>query len=443
MATDSDGNIYAAGSIRGTDSYAFGNFVTVAGACTSINVLLVKYDPTGTAQWARTVAVGAGSSAFTGVVADASGNVFAVGTITGSSLYDFGDSVTASAQYDFGNNLVLVKYDASGKAHWMRTVIVGSGASAYAAIAIDPSGNLYASGTIGGNDPYDVGDGKTVAGTAASGKSALLVKYNAAGAPQWARSTQSGSGDSAFTAIAADGAGDLYAAGHVAGTAAIGFGNGVTATGTGTLNALIVKFDAGGAAQWARTATSGGNSSDFATVALGDADSVFVAGSINGHTPNAFDTGVNVAGAYATGPNVLLVKYDSSGAALWGQSVTSATGLSRFASLTLDGGGHLYAVGLLAGPGSYDFGNSMVATTAADGNEVLMAKYDSAGTCHGAQTATTGSSGSGFSAVTADSAANIYASGTINGADPVNFGNSKTATGAYSGGNNAVLVKFR
>jgi hypothetical protein len=45
--------------------------------------------------------------------------------------------------------------------------------------------------------------------------------------------------------------------------------------------------------------------------------------------------------------------------------------------------------------------------------------------------------------VTADSAANIYASGTINGADPVNFGNSKTATGAYSGGNNAVLVKFR
>jgi hypothetical protein len=98
---------------------------------------------------------------------------------------------------------------------------------------------------------------------------------------------------------------------------------------------------------------------------------------------------------------------------------------------------------MLAGPGSYDFGNSMVVTTTSDGNEVLIAKYDPAGTCHGAQTAATGSSSSGFSAATADSAANIYAAGTINGGDAVDFGNSKTAIGAYSAGTNAILVKYK
>jgi hypothetical protein len=84
-----------------------------------------------------------------------------------------------------------------------------------------------------------------------------------------------------------------------------------------------------------------------------------------------------------------------------------------------------------------------LAATPSNGNEVLLATYDSAGICQTAQTATTGSSVFGFSAVTANAASNIYAAGTINGANPANFGNSVTATGAYSGGYNAVLVKYR
>jgi hypothetical protein len=443
VAVDSSGNIYAAGSIKGTGLFVFGDSASAAGACSSMNVLLVKYDSTGTAKWARTVAVGEGASAFTGVATDASGNIFAVGTITGSASYDFGGSVEATSPYAFGTSLVLVKYDASGTAKWTRTVAVGPGASSYAAVAIDPSGNLYAVGTILGDSQYGLGDGKTVAGTATSGKNALLVKYSADGATQWARSTQSGSGESGFMAIALDGAGDPYVAGRVAGTLAVGLGNAVTATGTGSLNALLVKYNAGGTAQWARTSFSGGNSSDLTAVAASGTDSVYVAGSINGHTANAFGAGVNVAGAYATGFNVLVLKYDSSGTAQWGQSVASASGLSRFASLALDQAGHLYAAGFLAGPGSYDLGNSIVATTASNGNEVLMASYDLAGMCHGAQTATTGSSASGFSALAPDSASNIYAAGTINGADAVDFGNSISATGAYPGGNNAVLVKYR
>jgi hypothetical protein len=449
VAVDGGGNIYAAGSIVGTNPYTFGGSVSASGASGSTNGLLVKYDSTGAAQWARPVA-GTGASAFTGVATDASGNVFVVGTITEAGLFDFGHGVHVDGAYVFGSSLVAVKYDASGAAQWastvMNTVIHPTmGATSYAAVATDSSGNLYAAGAISDSSPYVLGNDVSnisVSGFVAGGNNALLVKYSPAGVPQWAKSTYSGSGESGFAAVAVDGSGTPYGAGYVAGTVALGFGNAVTATGTGGSNALLVHYNSSGVAQWARTADSGGNNSDYTAVAVGNS-SVFAAGSIYGNTANSFGSGVNVAGAYAAGASILLVKYSSSGVAQWGHSAASATGLSGFASLALDPAGRLYAAGLLAGPGSYNVGNSIVATTASNGNEVLLTRYDSAGMCHGAQTTAAGSSVSGFSAVAADGAAGVYAAGTINGHDQVDFGNSKTVTGAYPGGNNAVLVKYQ
>ena len=442
VAVDKSGNIYVAGSISGTASYAFGNSVTAAGVGDSGNALLVKYDATGSAQWARTVLVGPGASAFTGVASDASGNLAAVGTIAGNGSYGFGNSVKAVAGYSFGSNLVVVSYDAGGTAKWARTIVAGMGESSYAAVTTDSAENVYAAGAISGNFPYDFGNGKSVTGSTSSGNSALLVKYAADGTTQWAQSTVNGSNASVFNAVATDNAGHFYAAGNASGTLALGLGNAVTATGTASLNALLVQYDVGGNAQWARTATSGGNNSDFKSLAVDSDASVLAAGSIDGHTGNTFDATVKVAGAYAAGSSVLLLRYDASGAAKWGQSAAHATGLSRFAGVAADQQGHLYGAGLLAGPGSYDFGNSVLAANASSKNEVLLATYDSTGMCQRALFASAASSFSGFSAVAADSTGNVYAVGYINGASAVDFGNSVSVAGSYSGGYNAVLVKY-
>jgi hypothetical protein len=443
VAADSGDNIYAAGSINGTGSVAFGNSVTVAGPSITSHVLLVKYDSTGTTQWARTVVAGSGGCSFTGVATDAAGNLFAVGTITGTGPYDFGNSVTVTGGYAFGSNLLLVKYDASGTAQWGRSVTTGPGASSYAAIAIDPSGYLYAAGTIAGNSRYDLGNRKTVSGAASVGTNALLVKYAADGTTQWARSTVSAGAPSAFAAVALDGAGNSYAAGYAVGTLALSFASAVTAAGTSSSNALLVQYDSAGTAQWAQTATSGGNDSSLTAVAVGSAGSVFAAGLIYGNTANTFAAAVKVGGAYGAGTSVLSLKYDASGTAQWGRSVAAATTASRFVSLALDRAGNLYAAGLLTAPGTYDFGNSQPVTNTSSGSEVLLSMYDSSGTCRAVRTATAASASSSFSAVVVDSASNIYAAGTINGASAVDFGNSTTATGAYSGGYNAVLVKYR
>lgn len=69
VAVDSAGNLYAAGYLSGNPgALDLGNGVTVTKSDTSANALLVKYDFSGTTQWARLVTAGASDSRFNSVV---------------------------------------------------------------------------------------------------------------------------------------------------------------------------------------------------------------------------------------------------------------------------------------------------------------------------------------------------------------------------------------
>jgi hypothetical protein len=54
-SVDSEGSVYAAGFIQGSSIFNFGNSITVAGKSDYENILIVKYNSSGVAQWARTV----------------------------------------------------------------------------------------------------------------------------------------------------------------------------------------------------------------------------------------------------------------------------------------------------------------------------------------------------------------------------------------------------
>ena len=132
----SDGSVYAAGYILRTGTYNFGNSVTATGTYSNGgNIVLVKYDSFGVAQWAQTVTAGSINSVdsfFTSVSAVASdGSVYAAGYILGTGTYNFGNSVTATGTSTGGINIVLVKYDSSGVAQWAQTVTAGSDSSMF------------------------------------------------------------------------------------------------------------------------------------------------------------------------------------------------------------------------------------------------------------------------------------------------------------------------
>jgi hypothetical protein len=69
----------------------------------------VKYDSSGTAQWAWSVSSGSDDSGFGSVAVDGSGNVYAAGGIYGTGTYTFGTGVSAQGTGS-GYNVVLVKY---------------------------------------------------------------------------------------------------------------------------------------------------------------------------------------------------------------------------------------------------------------------------------------------------------------------------------------------
>ncbi len=134
IAVDSIGDIYAAGYIYGTGTYDFGNSQTVTGTYSiGNNILLVKYNSAGVAQWARTVFSGTSNSGFTSVCVDGNGDIYAAGYINGNGLFTFGGQNAQSPVV--ANNIVLVKYDSFGAAQWAKTVVSGPDESYFTSVS--------------------------------------------------------------------------------------------------------------------------------------------------------------------------------------------------------------------------------------------------------------------------------------------------------------------
>jgi outer membrane protein assembly factor BamB len=367
--------VYAAGYIYGTGTYNFGG-QTVAGTYTGSNIVLVKYNSNGVAQWAQTVAAGSNVSSFSSVSVASDGSVYAAGNIYGTGTYNFGNGVTAAGPTN-GYNLVLVKYNSSGVAQWAQTVTAGNNESSFNSVSVASDGlSVYAAGYIAGTGTFNFGNSVISAGTYTDGGSVALVKYNSSGVAQWAQTVTAGTGDSFFTSVSAVASdGSVYAAGYIQGATPYNFSPSVTATGTssGGINMVLVKYNSTGVAQWAQTVTAGSTSSEnlFGVSAASDG-SVYAVGYIDGSGTFNFGNSVTAIGAYA-GENVVLVKYDSTGVASWAQTVTAANNASFFAGVSVASSGYVYAAGDIAGSGTFNFGNGATATvTNGVGNCILV-----------------------------------------------------------------------
>ncbi len=124
-------DIYAAGYINGNGLFTFG-VQNAQSPVVANNIVLVKYNSSGAAQWAKTVSSGASNSIFNSLAVYSSGNVYAAGHIDGNGPFDFG-SQTATGTNNIGNgyNIVLVKYNSSGAAQWAKTVVAGPNDSVF------------------------------------------------------------------------------------------------------------------------------------------------------------------------------------------------------------------------------------------------------------------------------------------------------------------------
>jgi hypothetical protein len=449
VAVDSSGNVYAAGYQYGTDTYTYGTGISAQGSSSRNNALLVKYNSSGTALWARTVSSGDGNSSFFSVAVDSSGNVYAAGSqssYTSVYTYDTGVSAQGSSSQD---NVVLVKYNSSGTALWARTVSSGNGATSFQSVAVDSSGNVYAAGYQSGDTTittYTYGTGVSAKGSSLT-RNAVLVKYNSSGTAQWARTTSAGNNMTCFLSVAVDSSDNVYAAGTQNDTVTYTYGSGVFAQGSSSSsNVVLVKYNSSGTALWAQTSSTGFHGSAFTSVAVDSSGNVYAAGLQAGSTSvYTYGTGVSAQGPNASQNNVVLVKYNSSGTALWARTLVSTdkdNARSGFQSVAVDSSGNVYAAGEQGGYGTtYSYDTGVSAQGPFPTNEVLV-KYNSSGTALWARTVSSGSGNSYFSSVAVDSSGNVYAAGYQQGTGSFTYGMGVSAQG-NSSGENVVLVKYK
>jgi outer membrane protein assembly factor BamB len=136
ISVDSSSNVY----ITGASQSSLGGIT---------DVLLAKYNTSGTLQWQNLIGDGVNSSTGRGVTTDSSGNVYVTGTVTGTQA------------------IQVMKMNSSGAVQWQRALSGGNpdGYSVY----LDSSANVYVLGYSSSINGFE------------------LIKYNSSGAIQWQR----------------------------------------------------------------------------------------------------------------------------------------------------------------------------------------------------------------------------------------------------------------
>ena len=279
---DAGGGFHLSGE---TDSFGAGNG----------DMFLARYDANGELSWARTF----GGSEYDGLEG---GAVDAVRDAVYATGHTEGFGATTS-------DLLVVKFDTAGNLVWARTWGQGVGDDGDA-IAIDPStGDVIVAGV-----------------SPPPGEDGVVLRIDPTGSLVWARTWGAGFYDS-FNGVAVDpSTGDVYLAGNTD-----GFGVGAT-------DALVVKLDAAGNEQWART---------WGTTLDDDGFGMF----FDPATSSVYTCGITNDGG--AGQDAFVARWDTSGNLLWDVS-WSGPGENAANGLAFDGTGDVWvgaeSEGLGVGP---------------------------------------------------------------------------------------------
>jgi uncharacterized delta-60 repeat protein len=313
------------------------------------NFFTIKYDAAGNILWSKSYDGGGLQDDFArNVEVDAAGNVY----VTGSSRQT--DST--------GMTFATIKYNSAGTQQWVRHTNIGN--EHPRDMKLDASGNIYVTGYFL-SFPY----GRVV-----------TVKYNSAGTQQWL--TQYYPSNTSYyegTCIEVDASGNVYVGGYY----------GATQNG----NIHLIKYNSSGVQQWVRNYTSSGG-----TIGVGDIINDMALDA----SGNIFLTGQAKGMSGSNGPDMITLKYNSSGTLQWVQKYNSANNNTDIAyCIGVDASGNAY-IGGFATPNS--------------NTDLALVKYNSAGTQEWVRTVNgQGNANDAVNGLVLDAAGNVYLTGQSTG----------------------------
>ena len=257
-ATDLNDNIYAGGITKSTSGIATsGVHQTSLGG--DWDGLLVKFDASGTLQWA-TYYGGTLEDRVRGCTVDPSGNAYVTGfsfstgagvmaSFEGAHQTSYGGGSTGEV-YSRGDAF-LAKFDPDGNRLW-GTYYGGTSDDEGLDCATDASGNVYLAGGTGtstGSSIATAGAHQSAFGS--GGSDAFLVKFDAFGTRLWGTYYGGNASDYGF-GCAVDGSGNVFLAGDTYSTngTSIAAGGGHQLALGGDRDGFLAKFSTAGIRAW-------------------------------------------------------------------------------------------------------------------------------------------------------------------------------------------------
>jgi hypothetical protein len=463
LRTDVSGNIYVCGEYQ-TGPATYGSFsLTSTGG---MDISIVKYNSSGTEQWATKAASSDDDHAY-GLVLDVMGNIFIAGTFEGPNLFmgsvtivsdatidgfvsrmnssgtfDMGISPAASPTYStilpddistssFGHVFLAGDFN-YGLTFGSSTITTTGPREAFVA-KLKPGEWPFTDGTSLADEMQnmDTDASGNVYMTGTRGYGAFTSKVNTSGTSVWYNTINaSGVGTPYITseAVISDASGNAYIAGEYTQNVTIGS---TALPHAGTWNAIyMAKYSSAGSVQWAVQIGDGLTGNVFVRdLAIDASGNLYATGGFYGNPQ--FGTGGSAVTLFNSGSNmdVFLAKYDNTGTLLWAVSAVTGSSLEEGYGVALSGS-NIFVCGKFGG--TANFGSGSVSAVASGTTDMFVAKYNSSG---GGLAVVTGGSSVGGDEPMYDIAASgstIYAVGTYQLS--ITFGgHSLSSSGGYDG----------
>ncbi len=318
-----------------------------------------------------------------GMVVDGSGNVYTTGTFSGTTDFDPGPGIFTVAPQPNTTNVFISKLDASGNFVWAKTMAMNGGNNTGdgRSVALDASGNIYATGTFAGTVDFDPGPGTFTLNS--TGGAAFIWKLNPSG-----NFTMAKNFGGVGLSIKLDASGNIYTTGAFVGSEDFDPGVGTfSLTSAGGDDVFISKLDASGNFVWAK-GFGGTQTDDGYGITVDASGNVYTTG--NFMSVVDFDPG---AGTYTLSgsPNydIFISKLDATGNFVWAKKKGSSLGIGS--SIALDASGNPYVTGI-------DFTDGFISKLDPSGNFTWTKNL-----------------GRSVSSIALDGSGNIYSSGWFSG----------------------------
>jgi len=350
----------------------------------------VTIDPT--LSW-NTFLGGSGDDKCTGIVKDTSGNIY----ISGTSDVSWGSPIRAYDSFGYLNNIFVAKLTSDGVLSW-NTFLGGTGTNTCTGITLDPSGNVYVTGSSQSTWGLPL--------TAFTGTQAgFVAKLTSAGVLAW--NTFLGGNVTAYcTGITVDALSNVY----VCGTSFSTWGSPIKEY-DGNINGFVAKLTSEGALAWNTFFGYSGylSGSNGCTGIAVDATNIYVCGYCSTNMSDGF-----------------VAKLTPAGELSW-NTILGGNGDDICTGIAVDASSNVYVCGYSGDPWGFPL------NAYAGDNDGFLAKFTNAGVlswntffgefltiCNG---------------ITVDASSNVYVCGEIQATwgSPIR---------AYSSGRDGFLAKF-